>query len=179
MNLKRTILLATALAATLLTGCASVPTMGDTAKMQAITEDAPKGTARIYIMRTNMNNAGAALYKDLYLDGKCLGETAPGTFFIADVEGNKYHWISTESEFSPNHLRFYAEADKKYYFQQVIRLGVFVGGAFLTQLDDLTGRELVHTCSLAVPGTCSSAQVIKLPDDSKESLKERTEAVDK
>ena len=178
MFLKRTALLATALATILLTGCASVPTMGDTEKMQAITEKAPEGTARIYIMRTNINNAGAALYKDLYLDGKCLGETAPGTFFIADVEGNKYHWSSTESEFSPNHLRFYAEADKKYYFQQVIRLGVFVGGAFLTQLDDLTGRELVNTCSLAIPGTCSNAQVIKLPDDTKESLETRKSSVE-
>ena len=178
MFLKRTLIFASAFAAILLTGCASVPTMSNEAKLQAITGEPEEDTARIYVFRDE-RGGGQALYKDIYLNGRCVGETAPSTFFFADVEANKYHWISTESEFSPNHLRFYAEPNKKYYFQQVIRYGIFVGGAFVTQVDSITGKELVNKCSLAVPGTCSSAQVIKLPDDTKESLKERIESVDK
>ena len=162
MYLRRTALVAAALATTLLTGCASVATMSDAEKLQAITENGPEGTARVYVYRDHM--FGAALYKDVYIDGKCLGESAPDTFFYADVEGGKNHWISTESEFSPNHLYFYAESGKKYYFQQAIRLGLFVGGAVITQVDPETGKNAVYKCSLAVPGTCSSAQEILLPD---------------
>ena len=166
MNLKRTILLATALATILLTGCASVATLSDEEKVQAINENGPEGTARVYVYRDHM--LGAVLYKDIYIDGKCLGESAPDTFFYTDVEGGKNHWISTESEFSPNHLYFYAESGKKYFFQQAIRLGIFVGGAVLTQVDPETGKNALYKCSLAVPGTCSSAQIIQLPNEKKE-----------
>lgn len=176
MTAKATIILTTIMAASFLTGCASVPTMTDEEKTKAIMENSPQGMARVYVYRDN--NFGGGLYKDIYLDGWCLGESAPKTFFYADVEGGKHHWISTESEFSPNHLYFYVEPNKKYYFQQSIRLGLFVGGAVLTQVDPSTGVSGLLACSLAVPGTCSSAQIIKLPDDTRESLTQCQQTLD-
>lgn len=47
----------------------------------------------------------SGLYKDIYVDAVCLGETAPGVFFYTEVEGNQNHIVATESEFSPNQTK--------------------------------------------------------------------------
>ena len=60
MYLRRSALVAAALATTLLTGCASVATMSDAEKLQAITENGPEGTARVYVYRDHM------FWADLY-----------------------------------------------------------------------------------------------------------------
>lgn len=137
--LKSKALIAAAILATFLSGCASVPTMHQTAALEAIHGNPPEGQARIYIYRDDP--LGQSLYKALYVDGKCLGETAPNTFFYADVEGDKDHFVSTESEFSPNHLFIHTKANEKYFIQQFLKMGVFVGGAALTQVDKNTALK--------------------------------------
>ena len=84
----------------------------------------------MYVYRSN-NIVGSALKKDIWVDGECLGETARGVFFYKEVDGNKNHTISTESEFSPNHLKIEVQSGKNYFIQQYIKLGFFVGGANL------------------------------------------------
>ena len=157
---NKALIVATVLTACL-SGCASVSTMDQAAAVEAINGNPPEGQARIYVYRDDV--LGAALYKDIYIDGKCLGESAPNTFFYADVEGDKDHFVSTESEFSPNHLFIHTKANEKYYIQQFLKMGVFVGGAALTQVDKATAMRAMQECKLAVPGTCSSAQEVKLP----------------
>lgn len=162
ITLKNKALIAATIVTAFLSGCASVPTMDQTAALEAINGNPPEGQARIYIYRDDP--LGQSLYKDLYVDGKCLGETAPNTFFYADVEGDKDHFVSTESEFSPNHLFIHTKANEKYYIQQFLKMGVFVGGAALTKVDKNTALKAMQECKLAVPGTCSSAQEVKLPN---------------
>lgn len=140
-------------------GCASVPQANPQLSQQAKKLEAPSaGNAAIYVYRSN-SPFGAALKKDVWIDGECLGETARGTFFFKEVAGDKEHTVSTESEFSPNHLVLKTEVGKKYFVQQSIKLGAFVGGANVAQVDDETGKKAISEYQLAQSGKCSKQTI--------------------
>ncbi|MTI08529.1 DUF2846 domain-containing protein [Curvivirga aplysinae] len=136
------------------TGCASVPLESEEKSQQAKQFEEPsEGKAGLYIYRDSF--VGRALKKDVWVDGKCIGETAPDVFFYKEVEGDKEYKISTESEFSPNDLIINAKAGMLYFIRQYIKLGVFVGGAGLELIDEEQGKKDVSKLDLAVQGTCS------------------------
>lgn len=130
-----------------LSGCASVPmapSSQDTAlKKFEVPQD---GKAGVYIYRNSF--VGQALKKNLYIDGQILGETANKVFFYKPVEPGE-HTISTESEFSDNQLKFTAEASKNYFFEQYIKMGLFVGGANVKMVTEAEGKVGVSQCKLA------------------------------
>ena len=141
-------------------GCASVPTANNHLSEQAKKLEAPsEGKAAIYVYRSN-SPFGAALKKDVWIDGECLGETARGTFFFKEVLGNQEHTVSTESEFSPNHLVLKTESGKNYFVQQSIKMGAFVGGANVNQVDDETGKKAIREYQLAQSGKCSKPTIV-------------------
>lgn len=143
----------------LFVGCASVPKADPQHTLEAKKLVAPtEGKAALYVYRSN-SVVGAALKKDIWLDGECLGETARGTFFYKEVEGNQNHTLSTESEFSPNHFTFKAEAGQQYFVQQFIKPGVFVGGANLKRVDQTQGKKAIAEYQLAEGGKCSQASI--------------------
>ncbi|EJL6905488.1 MULTISPECIES: DUF2846 domain-containing protein [Vibrio] len=138
-----------------LSGCASVPTADSSISNQAKAFEAPTtGNAGIYIYRED-TLVGAALKKYVYVDNECIGETAPGVFFYHEVEGNKEHKISTESEFSENDLTIYTEEGRNYFINQFIKMGVFVGGAGLEQVDENKGKAEVLKVDMAQKGNCT------------------------
>ncbi|MGQ4276447.1 DUF2846 domain-containing protein [Pseudidiomarina sp. E22-M8] len=92
------------------------------------------GTSGLYIYRDS--SLGGALKKSLWVDGECLGESAPFVFFYQPVTGDEEHTISTESEFSPNDFVLYTEEGKNYYLRQYVKIGVFVGGANLEEVNE-------------------------------------------
>ncbi|MEW8296809.1 MAG: DUF2846 domain-containing protein [Candidatus Thiodiazotropha sp.] len=98
---------------------------------------------------------GGSLKKDVWIDGKCIGETAPGVFFYEEVAGDASHTISTESEFSPNELVLATVSGENYFIKQYIKIGVFVGGANLEQVDEETGRKEIMELGMATKGQCS------------------------
>lgn len=67
-------------------GCASVPMesteKSDKAKMFV---SPANGNAALYIYRSG--GPGGALKKDVLVDGKCIGETAPNIFFYEGGQG--------------------------------------------------------------------------------------------
>lgn len=148
------LLLATAVAALYLAGCASVP-MESKEKTDVAKSFTPPSNdkAGLYIYRSG--HLGGALKKDVWVDGKCIGETAPDVFFYEEVSGGEEHKVSTESEFSPNDLLLETEGGKNYFIQQYIKIGVFVGGAGLELVDEAKGKEAVQKLRLAKNGTCS------------------------
>jgi len=97
---------------------------------------------------------GAALKKDIFVNGKCIGESAPNVFFYTQVEGGKTHTIETESEFSPNKISLLAEAGKNYFIRQFIKMGVLVGGADLEIITDETAKPVILKLDLATNGSC-------------------------
>lgn len=139
-----------------MTGCASVDMASKTETEAAKQFSAPdEGNAGVYVYREN-TPVGAALKKDIWIDGECIGESAKGVFFYHQVEGGKEYTLATESEFSPNTLVMMLEAGKNYFVEQYLKIGVFVGGANLRQVDEETGKAEVSTLSMAVKGNCSS-----------------------
>lgn len=141
----------------LVTGCASVNMAPKDASTQAKAFATPTANnAGLYIYRTGA--FGGALKKDLFIDGKCIGETAPDVFFYTEVEGGKTHKIDTESEFSANTLNVAFDAGKNYFIRQYIKMGVFVHGAGLEQVTDVQGKAEIAKLELATPGHCSATK---------------------
>ncbi len=137
-----------------LTGCASVDMAPKEDSVKAKAFPAPSANnAGLYIYRNSF--VGKALKKDIWIDGKCLGESANSVFFYTEVEGGKKHKLDTESEFSPNTLELTTDAGKNYFIRQYIKMGAFVGGAGLEQVGDEQGKLEVAKLELAMPGKCS------------------------
>lgn len=142
------------IATALISGCASVPMESKEASIKAKQFNPPtEGRSGLYVYRDSF--VGKALKKDVWIDGKCIGETAPDVFFYKEVKGGQQHTISTESEFSPNLLTIDTLAGTNYFIRQYIKLGVFVGGAGLELVDAEVGKNAVMKLELAQEGTCS------------------------
>ncbi len=139
----------------LTTGCTSVPMESKEKSELAKQYNSPsEGKAGLYVYRSG--SFGGALKKDVWLNDKCIGETAPNMFFYEEIEGDKEYKLSTESEFSPNDLLVKTESGKNYFVSQYIKMGVFVGGAGLELVDEETGKKQVSKLNMAIKGKCSS-----------------------
>ena len=142
-------------AALLISGCASVDMASKEESLKAKEFSPPSpGNAGVYVYRDSF--VGKALKKDIWIDSKCLGESAPDVFFYTEVEGGKTHSVDTQSEFSPNTLELMFEAGKNYFIRQFIKMGVFVGGAGLEQIPEEQGKSDVAKLEMAKPGKCSA-----------------------
>lgn len=138
----------------LFVGCASVPMESVEQSDKTKEFNSPtEGNAGLYIYRAG--TFGGALKKDIWVDGNCIGESAPNIFFYQLVKGGEEHKISTESEFSPNDLLLKTEGGKNYFIQQYMKLGVFVGGAGVKLVDEEEGKKAVQKLKLAQQGSCS------------------------
>ena len=137
-------------------GCATVPTepVQVTDAMKEFKTPSSIDNAGLYIYRT-ASLLGAALKKDIWVDDKCVGESARGTFFYEEVSGGTEHKVSTESEFSPNDLIVETQAGKNYFIKQYIKPGVFVGGAGLKLVTEEEGKRDISDLKLGVKGNCS------------------------
>ena len=145
--IKKSIFAAALISVSLVTGCASVPMASkeeDAALKQFSkpTED----KAGLYIYRDS--SVGQALKKNVYVDGKLVGETANKVYFYKEVTPGE-HKISTESEFSENDASFNAKAGQNYFAEQYIKMGVFVGGAGVKMVSETEGKSAVKECELA------------------------------
>ncbi len=143
------------LTAAFLQGCASVNMQSDNANNQAKKFAAPpEGSANLYIYRAT--SIGQGLKKDIWLNDNCVGESANNVFFFKEIIGEgAEHKISTESEFSPNHLLFNAQSGKNYFVEQYIKMGVFVGGAKLRLVEEAKAKQAIAKLKLARQGNCS------------------------
>lgn len=138
----------------LFSGCASVPLESKERSETALKfNQPPPSKAGLYIYRSG--SFGGALKKDIWVDGKCIGESAPNVFFYEEIQGDLEHKISTESEFSPNDLIVKTDSGANYFIRQYIKLGLFVGGAGLEVVDEEKGKGEVTKLKLAKSGTCS------------------------
>lgn len=132
----------------LLTGCAKTSMESQEKSDQAKKFINPTKTeSGLYIYR-DQGFFGAALKKNLYVDDKFIGESAPNVFFHKIVKAGK-HKISTESEFGNNDLNITTEGGKNYFIRQYIKWGVFVGGANLAQVSEEKGKAAIQKLKLA------------------------------
>lgn len=153
-KIMKYILIPLALALSFLSGCASVP-MESAEKTEVARQFNPpsEGNSGLYIYRTG--GPGTALKKDIWVDDECIGESAPKTFFYKEVKGGEEHKISTESEFSPNDLLITTDTGQNYFVKQYIKMGLFVGGANLKNVEEEEGKKAIGKLEMAVGGNCS------------------------
>ncbi|MCG9697618.1 DUF2846 domain-containing protein [Shewanella sp. Isolate11] len=151
MKLK---ILASALMISILSGCASVPLEDSKTSNKAKEFKVPTNDkSGLYIYRSG--GFGGALKKDIWVDGECIGESAPNVFFYVELLGDKDYKVSTESEFSPNDLIVQIESGKNYFVRQYMKFGAFVGGAGLELIDEEKGKKEVSKLKMAKQGKCS------------------------
>lgn len=130
-----------------LTGCASVPMESPEKDLSLKTFAAPpQDQAGLYIFRDS--SIGASLKKTVKIDGEPIGETAAKTYFYRTVNPGPLV-LATESEFSDNLLELNAQGGKNHYVRQSIKMGVFVGGAKLTEVSEEEGQKGVLKTKLA------------------------------
>lgn len=144
---KKISLVVSVLLTVLVTGCASVPmetVENDKIRKEFMTPELDK--AGLYIYRNTW--VGQALKKTLYVDDQEIGESINKVYFYKELTPGS-HKISTESEFSENHMSLDVEGGKNYFAEQYIKFGVFVGGANLKLVSESTGKEEVMQCELA------------------------------
>lgn len=137
------------------TGCASV-NMAPRAASDNAKKFAPpsQDKAGVYIYRNNF--VGKALKRDIWIDGNCVGRSAPDVFFHTEVAGGMTHKIATESEFSPNILELVLESGKNYFVRQYIKMGFIVGGSDLEQVSESQGKADIIKLEMAQGGECST-----------------------
>jgi len=152
MSLKT---VASVIAISLLAGCASV-SMESKEKSEAAKKFAAPspGNAGLYVYRSG--SFGAALKRTIWVDDKCLGQSAPNVFFYTEVKGDTEHKVSTESEFSPNDLMVKVTAGTNYFVRQFIKMGLVVGGSGVELVDEAQGKKDVAGLEMATPGMCGS-----------------------
>lgn len=146
---------AIAITSALFAGCASVPMESREASNAAKAFSQPSGdNAGLYIYRKG--GPGGSLKKDIHINDRCVGESAPKTFFYEEVPGGEEYRVSTESEFSPNILLLRPEGGRNYFIQQYIKMGLLVGGADLKLVSEAEGRAAIAKLEMARKGNCSN-----------------------
>ena len=155
-----------ALVSTLAAGCASVPLESAQITKVAKQFDPPSdGSAGLYIYRNT--SLGGAHKIEVWVDGRCIGLTAPYVFFYEEVEGGESHKVSSKPqrfilmedqtislEASPNDVLIKAKSGMHYFIQQNINFWSF--GVEL--VDEEQGKEVVSKLDMATKGTCGSGR---------------------
>ncbi|MES2583252.1 MAG: DUF2846 domain-containing protein [Pseudomonadota bacterium] len=138
-------LLAVAVLALNLVGCATV-TMGD-AKQDATlkTFTAPKDKAGVYVFRNE--TMGAAIKMDVAMDGQPLGQTAANTYLYKEVAPGK-HTFTSKAE-NESTLEIDAKPGTLMYLWQEVKMGFGSARSKLQLVDQAQGQKGVLESKLA------------------------------
>ncbi len=136
-----------------ISGCSSIPLSSPVESENAKRFSSPnQGKAGLYVYRDSF--LGPTLKKDIFLNDKCIGASVANVFFYEEIDGNVDYEVSTESEFSPNKLRFKSETGKNHFIRQYIKVGLVVGGAGLEIVSPETGMSAIRRLNKAANGSC-------------------------
>ena len=154
-----------ALASTLAAGCASVPMESLERTTTAKKFDPPsEGSSGLYVYRNT--SFGGHLKGDVWVDGKCLGATAPSVFFYEEIEGDKSLNLSPISDFKFNPSETYL---KKHGPQKGLNIHVKSGMNYFIEhnmnylgdgvpsfklVDEEQGKEEVSKLDMAAKVAC-------------------------
>ena len=139
--------------ALLLSGCASVQTLGslspgdDTKAKQFATHPTK---ANIYVYRKEYANSGILATTHLYLDGEYINEPTWGnSYYLLQVKPG-IHAIksSTGRLYEEPVIKINAKAGKNYYIWQETKFGLMTPRSFLHKVPAKTGMKAVKECKL-------------------------------
>lgn len=138
-------ILAVAVVAMTLVGCASVP-LGDAQQDAALkTFSVAPDKAGVYIYRNE--SMGAAITMNVELDGNPIGQTAAKTYLYKELTPGK-HVISSKAE-NTDTVEVDAKAGTLVYIWQEVKMGVMSARNKLHLVDEAQGRKGVQETKLA------------------------------
>ncbi|MBT6601125.1 MAG: DUF2846 domain-containing protein [Nitrospina sp.] len=141
-----------------------------------------EGRAGLYIFRKT-NLVGGADPKDVWIDGKCIGETVPSVFFYKEVEGDKGHNVfyqpsdykenPTETYLKtygpPKGLTIQVKSGMNYFIHQYINFG----DHNFVLVDEEQGKEEVSKLDMAKKGGCGFLTRNRIYDNRTDEEKQR------
>ena len=92
--------------------------------------------------------------RSIWIDDKCIGDSAKDAFFYHEVEGNKEHKITTERDFGTNDLFLTTEIGKLYFIEQIMTTPSPISSSRLKLIDESEGKRKVSKLRLAKKGSC-------------------------
>lgn len=134
-----------AVLASSLVGCASVP-MGDAKQDAALkTFSVPADKAGVYIYRNE--SMGAAVKMDVEVDGKAIGQTAANTYLYKEVAPGK-HTVSSKAE-NTDTIEIDAKPGTLTYVWQEVKMGLMYARTKLNLVGEAEGKKGVLETKLA------------------------------
>lgn len=119
----------------LFVSCATVPKASKELDLQAKTFQPVEDKAVLYIFRDEY--FGAALKKQVSMDGKIIGATGPQTFIRVETSEGKHRINSNDEDI----LEIDVIRGKIYYVRQEIKTGVISGSSKLYVVDEARGKN--------------------------------------
>ena len=141
---KHLLLGAFLIAASVMSGCASVPMASDEKDVAAKTFRVQPGKSNIYVYRNE--SMGGAVKMEIDLDGKQVGTTAAKTYLLLTVNPGK-HTLVSHAE-SDDSLVVDTQAGKNHFVWQEVKMGVLYARSKLRPVDEQTGKTGVGECKL-------------------------------
>ena len=120
----------------MLSGCASVPMASLDQDTKAKDFSPVPNKASLYIYRNE--SFGAAIPMTVSVNGKVLGQTAAQTYFRLNLIPGRYN-VESHAE-SISNLLLTTEAGKNYFVWQEVKMGMWMAGSLLQQVDETNGR---------------------------------------
>lgn len=141
---KQLLLVAFLAAASIMSGCASVPMASDQKDAEAKTFRVQPGKSNIYVYRNE--SMGGAVKMEVDVDGKQVGTTAAKTYLVVTVKPGKHTLVShAESE---SDLVVDAQPGKNHFVWQEVKMGALYARSRLQLVDEQTGKAGVGECRL-------------------------------
>lgn len=106
---------------------------------------APSDKGRIYVYRNEA--LGSAIKVSVSVDGKMLGQTAPNTYFVADVEPGQ-HQVSCFAE-SNSQVNIKVDRGQSAYVWQEMKMGLMSAGCAMHEVRTADGQKGVLECKRA------------------------------
>jgi len=131
----------------LLGACASTdtPTDGGPADRSPI----PDGQGRLILYRKSAMKSGA-IRPSVMLNGKAIGQSVPGTYFVVDREPGDY---TVSCSVATDHsISFSLKEGQTIYIEQRATMGIYVGHIKPGIVSESTGKAAVSKCTRAGRG---------------------------
>lgn len=140
-------MIAAALVAVSLVGCASVPMADSKQNAAAKTFAVPADKAGIYVYRNESMGGGVKM--DVAVDGKPVGQTVAKTFLYTEVAPGK-HTVASTAE-NTDTVDVDAKAGTLTYIWQEVKMGVLYARNKLHVVDEAEGKKGVTETNMAAP----------------------------
>ncbi len=144
---------------TTLSACATVALAPPTEDQQAKTFKVSEQQANIYVFRRyKFFGRSDALLLQIYLDGLIVGQVAPGTYFLFQVDPGEHtvasstvpHWSWLQWQVYQSVIQLYAESGTNYFIEVQLPWGDRVLPTELNQVPESEARQAIQDLSLAL-----------------------------